>query len=105
MIRVKLVMADQSTSSIFHVFDAKMSYKMLLGWPWLDEHGITVSTLHQCLKYYRGEERKINSSVKLFTRAESYFADARFFKEDDTLKETMTATITCTSKGSMKNIV
>jgi len=105
MICVELVMDDLPTSSIFHVIDAKTSYKLLLGRPWLHEHGIVASTLHQCLKYYRGGERKINGSVKLFTRAGSHFADARFFEEDDTLKETMSGTIIPTGRGCMKNII
>ena len=105
MICVKLVMGDLSTSSIFHVIDTKRSYKMLLGRPWLYEHGIVASTLHQCLKYYWGGERKINGSVKPFTRVESYFADARLFEKDNTPKETMPATITSTSRGSMKNVI
>jgi len=41
------------------------------------------------LKNYYGGEKKINSSVKLFTKAESHFTDARFFEDDDTPKETM----------------
>jgi len=57
------------------------------------------------LKYYQGGERQINGSVKPFTRVESHFADARFFEEDDTTKETMPATIASTGKGSMKNII
>ena len=105
MVRVKLVVGELSTSSIFHVIEAKTSYKLLLGWPWINEHGIVSSTLHQCLKYYRRGERKINSSVKPFTRAESHFADARLFEEDNTPKETMPATITSTGRGSIKNII
>ena len=70
MIRLELMMGDLSTSSIFHVIDTKTSYKLLLGRPWLHEHGIVASTLHQCLKYYRGGERKINGDVRAFTRAE-----------------------------------
>jgi len=59
MIRVKLVMVGLSTSSIFHVIDAKTSYKLLFGQPWLHEHGIVVFTLIQCLKYLRrGKEDK-----------------------------------------------
>jgi len=88
MIRVKLVMGNLSTSSIFHVI-AKTSYKLLLGRPWLHEHGIVTFTLHQCLKCHRGGERKINDSVKPFTRAGSHFANARFFEVEVTLKETM----------------
>jgi len=37
MILVKLVMGDLSAPSIFHVVDAKNSYKLLLGKPWLHE--------------------------------------------------------------------
>jgi len=105
MIRVKLVTGDLSTSSIFHVINAKMSYKLLCGRPWHHEHGIVPPTLHQCLKYYRGGERKINGNVKPFTRAKSHFADARLFKEDDTPKEAMPATITATGRGRIKNII
>jgi len=105
MIRVKLVMGNLSTSSIFHVIDAKTSYKLLLGLSWLHGHGIVASTLNQCLKYYRGRERMINGSVKPFTRAESHFTDARFFEEDDTPKETMPTAITSTWKGTMKNVI
>ena len=105
IIRVKLVMGDLLTSSIFYVIDSKTSYKSLLGRPWLHEHRIVASTLHQYLKYYRGGKRKINGSVKPFTRAESQFAVARFFEENDTPKETLPATITSTGRGSMKNII
>jgi len=89
MISLEQMMGDLSTSSIFHVVDSKTSYKLLLGRPWLHEHGIVASTLHQCLKYYREGERKINGDVRPFTRAESYFVDAKFFEEDSTPKEMM----------------
>ena len=104
MIRVKLVIGDLSTSSIFYII-SKTCYKLLLGWPWFYEHGIVTSTLHQCLKSYRGGERKINGNVKLFTKAESHFADTRFFEEDDAPKETTLSTITSTGRGSVKNII
>ena len=81
MIHVKLIMEDLSTSSIFHVIKARTSYKVLLGRSWLYEHGIVASTLHQCLKYYRGRERNISDNVKPFMKAESHFVDTRFFKE------------------------
>jgi len=45
------------------------------------------------------------ADVKPFTRAESHFADARFFEEDDTPRETMPASITSTGKVTMKNII
>jgi len=35
----------------------------------------------------------------------SHFADARFFKEDDALKETIPSTITYMGKGDRKNVL
>jgi len=87
------------TSSIFHVIDARTSYRLLLGRPWLHEHGVVASTLHQCLKYYCDGEKKINGDVKPFTKVESHFADARFFEEGVAPKETMSSTIFSTGKG------
>ena len=57
------------------------------------------------LKYYQGEERKINGNVKPFTKGESHFAYVRFFEEDDASKETMSSTITSMGKGGIKNIL
>ncbi|XP_074293322.1 uncharacterized protein LOC141620315 [Silene latifolia] len=81
MIRVELAMGDMSSTTLFNAIDAKTSYKLLLGRPWLHENGVVASTLHQCLKYYRDGERKINGDVKPFSTMESYFADARFYEE------------------------
>jgi len=47
----------------------------------------------------------INNNVKPFTKAESYFAYARFFYEDYAHKETMPSTITSMGKGTMKNVL
>jgi len=69
MIRIELIIGDLTTSFIFHVIDAKTSYKLLFGRPRLREHGIAASTLHQYLKYYRDREKKINGDVKPFTKA------------------------------------
>jgi len=102
MIRLELTMGDLSTSSIFHMIDFKTSYKLLLGRPWLREHGIVASTLYQCLKYYRGGERKISGAVKPFTKAESHFADSKFFEEDFTPKAMMIPIISSTGKGNPK---
>jgi len=95
-------MGDLLTSLIFHMIDSKTSYKLLLGHLWFHEHGIVASTLHQCLNYYHGGQRKINGDVKLFTKAESHFAGSKFFEEDFTAKEMMISTISSTGKGSSK---
>jgi len=55
-------------------------------------------TLHQRLKYYRDREKKINRDVKPFTKAESYFADMRFFEEEAILKDAMPDVISSTGK-------
>jgi len=96
------MMGDLSTSSIVHLIDSKISYKLLLRRLWLHEHGIVASTLHQCLKYYHGGKRKINGDVKSFTMTESHFADSKFFEEDFTPKEMMISTISSTGKGDSK---
>ena len=59
--------------------------------------------MHQCLKYYREGERKINADIKSFTVAESHLADRMFFEEDAALKESILATISSIANGSVKN--
>jgi hypothetical protein len=44
-------MEDMKFNAFFHVIDAKTTYNMLLGRPWIHENGIISSTLHQCFKY------------------------------------------------------
>jgi len=46
MILLELAMCNLSTTFIFHVIDSKTSYKLLLGRPWLHEHGVVALTLH-----------------------------------------------------------
>jgi len=103
MIRLELAIGNLSTTSISHVIDSRTSYKLFLGRPWLYEHGVVASTLHQCLNHYRDGEKKVNGDTKPFAKAESYFADARFFDDDAPLKEAMPATISSTGKRSEKD--
>ncbi|KAK4389711.1 hypothetical protein Sango_2308100 [Sesamum angolense] len=58
IIRMQLTMEDMVLSALFHVIDAKTSYNMLLGHPWLYENAVVPSTWHQCFKYCRNGERK-----------------------------------------------
>jgi hypothetical protein len=44
-------MEDMKFNALFHVIDAKTTYNMLLGWPWIHENGIIFSMLHQIFKY------------------------------------------------------
>jgi len=98
MIHLEITMEDLLTSSIFHVIDSKTSYKFLLGCQWLHEYGIMASTLHQCLKYYHGGDKKINGDVKPFTKAELHFA-TKFFEDGTVSKETTPSMIFSTSRG------
>ena len=103
MIRLELTIGDLTTSPIFHVIESKTSYNLMLRRPWLHEHEVAVSTLHQCRKHYRDGENKINGDIKRFTMSKSHFIDAKLFKEDAALKETTLAVISSTRTGSVKN--
>ncbi|KAL0333076.1 UNVERIFIED_CONTAM: Transposon Tf2-12 polyprotein [Sesamum calycinum] len=83
IIRMQLTMEDMVSSALFHVIDAKTSYNMLLGRPWLHENAVVPSTWHQCFKYCRnGIVKKVLGDNKPFTEAESHFADAKCYIED-----------------------
>ncbi|TMX05059.1 hypothetical protein EJD97_002722 [Solanum chilense] len=60
--------------------EAKTSYNLFLGRPWVHENGVVPSTLHQCMKYMKdGEVMKINANINPFTEKDSYFADAKIY--------------------------
>ncbi|KAL0396391.1 UNVERIFIED_CONTAM: hypothetical protein Scaly_0087500 [Sesamum calycinum] len=59
IIRMQLTMEDMVSSALFHVIDAKTSYNMLLGRPWLHENAVVPSTWHQCFKYCRNGKGNI----------------------------------------------
>ncbi|XP_070005785.1 uncharacterized protein [Nicotiana sylvestris] len=103
-IRLEITIEDMQSSAWLHVVDAKTSYNVLLGRPWIHENKVVPSTYHQCLKYYESEvERKIVADDESFTEAESHFADAKFYlknrivkkiKVDDGMKRNNDETIT-----------
>ncbi|XP_074297818.1 uncharacterized protein LOC141628598 [Silene latifolia] len=99
MIRVNLTMGELSSDTLFYVMDGKTSFKLLLGQSWKHENGVVTSTLHQCLNYYRGGERKIDGDAKPFSKVDSFFADAKFFEENGTSGGFMPTTISSTGKG------
>ncbi|WMV44699.1 hypothetical protein MTR67_038084 [Solanum verrucosum] len=79
-IRVGLSIGDVKSNTLIHVIDAKTSYNVLLGRPWVHENGVVSSTLHQCMKYMKdGEIVKIDADINPFTETELYFADAKFY--------------------------
>ncbi|KAH0746110.1 hypothetical protein KY285_007767 [Solanum tuberosum] len=68
------------SNTLIHVIDAKTSYNLLLGRPWIHENGVVTSTLHQFMEYMKdGVVVKIDANINPFTETESYFADAKFY--------------------------
>ncbi|XP_070032309.1 uncharacterized protein [Nicotiana tomentosiformis] len=87
-IRLGITIVVMQSSAWLHVIDAKTSYNVLLGRPWIEKNNVVPSTYHQCLKYYEGEvEKKIVVDDEPFTEAESHFADAKFYLKNRIVKE------------------
>ncbi|KAM2695359.1 hypothetical protein EV1_039864 [Malus domestica] len=82
-----MTIGELKSSTIFHVINARTSYGLLLGRPWIYANGVVPSTLHQCLKFYREGVKVIYGDTKPFTEAESYFADAKFYMDEDMVSE------------------
>ncbi|KAL0420666.1 UNVERIFIED_CONTAM: hypothetical protein Slati_3089500 [Sesamum latifolium] len=60
-----LTVGELKASTLFHVIDARTSYNLLLGRPWLHENGVVPSTLHQCFKYIKnGEIVKVDADIE-----------------------------------------
>ncbi|KAG9446452.1 hypothetical protein H6P81_012580 [Aristolochia fimbriata] len=82
-IKLELLIGDMTSHVLFHVIDARTSYNVLLGRPWLHSNRVIPSTLHQCFKYYQdGEEKTVFADECPFTEAEASFADAKYYSEE-----------------------
>ena len=53
-IKLQINMGDLRSSAWMHVIDAKTSYNILLGRPWVHENRVVSSSYYQCLKYLEG---------------------------------------------------
>ena len=83
VISLDLLMDDMMSTALFHVIDAKTSYNMLLGRPWLHENGVVPSTWHQCFKYcLEGVVKRVCGDDKPFTDVEAHFADAKYYLQN-----------------------
>ncbi|KAM1993267.1 hypothetical protein ACFX16_009626 [Malus domestica] len=102
MIRVEMTIGELKTSTIFHVINVRTSYNLLLGRPWIYVNGVVPSTHHQCLKFYRKGVKVIYGDTKPFTEAESYFADAKFYMNEDMMPEALTKEIKSMGKATPK---
>ncbi|KAM1325671.1 hypothetical protein ACFX2H_046348 [Malus domestica] len=102
MIRVEMTIGELKSSMIFHVIDARTSYGLLLGRPWIHANGIVPSTLHQCLKFYREGVKVIYGDTKPFIKAKSHFANAKFYMDEDMVLEALPKEIKSTGKATPK---
>ncbi|KAM1222052.1 hypothetical protein ACFX2J_009630 [Malus domestica] len=84
MIRVEMTIGELKSSTIFHVIDARTSYGLLLGRPWIHANGV------------------IYCDTKPFTEAESHFADAKFYMDEDMVPEALPKEIKSTGKATPK---
>jgi len=72
------------TEAMFYIIDADILYKALLGRPWLHEHRMVASTLHQCIKYVKdGKQRRINGDIRPFGVHEVKYEEARYFNSPE----------------------
>ncbi|KAA0042128.1 ty3-gypsy retrotransposon protein [Cucumis melo var. makuwa] len=101
-VRLEIVIGDLQASTIFHVIDSRTAYKMLLGRPWIHENGIVTSTLHQCFKFYKQGIKKVDADSRPFTKAESHFADAKFYTKSKDVSEIISTEVPMT-KATFKN--
>ncbi|XP_070039298.1 uncharacterized protein [Nicotiana tomentosiformis] len=93
-IRLGITIEDMQSSAWLHVIDAKTSYNVLIGRPWIHKNKVVPSTYHEYLKYYKGEvEKKIVTDDELFTEAESHFADIKFYLKNRIVKELKTGIV------------
>ena len=91
-VRLELFIDDMESNALFHVIDAKTTYNMLLGRPWIHQNGVVSSTLHQCFKYYRnGKVKTVVIDTKPFTMAEAHYADAKFYLKDAPIEDAQSA--------------
>ncbi|XP_059288127.1 uncharacterized protein LOC132041429 [Lycium ferocissimum] len=98
-IKVDITIKDLPSSVWMHVIDAKTSYNMLLGKPWIHENKVVPSSYYQCLKYLEGSvKKKIVVDDKLFTEAESHFVDAKFYLKNYIMREVKVDDIATTDR-------
>ncbi|XP_059281291.1 uncharacterized protein LOC132034986 [Lycium ferocissimum] len=87
-VKLEINMGGMCSNAWMHVIDAKTSYNILLGRPWIHENKVVPSTYHQCFKYLEdGVQKKIVADDEPFAETEAHFADAKFYLKNRVLKE------------------
>ncbi|MQL71032.1 hypothetical protein Taro_003351 [Colocasia esculenta] len=62
VIALKVGLGPSITEIDFHILDMDPSFRMILGRPFIQAHGVVTSTIHQCLKFpYKGRVVKVSS--------------------------------------------
>ena len=89
IIHLELIIGELTSNVLFHIIDAKTTYNMLLGRPWIHGNGIVSSTLHHCFKYFQSGIKEVNADLKPFAETKAHFADAKFYVEDDIPNEVL----------------
>ncbi|KAM1673325.1 hypothetical protein ACFXTN_038121 [Malus domestica] len=102
MIRVELTIGELKSSTLFHVIDARTSYSLLLGRPWIHENRVVSSTFHQCVKLYQKGVKVIQGDTKPFIEAESHFIDAKLYMDEDMVPEALPKEIKSIGKVAFK---
>ncbi|XP_075107124.1 uncharacterized protein LOC142180098 [Nicotiana tabacum] len=83
-IKLEINMGDMHSSTWIHVIDAKTSYNILLGRPWIHENKVIVA------------------DDKPFTEDDSYFADAKFYLKNYVSKEDKVDDVMLTKSAAKK---
>ncbi|KAH0650708.1 hypothetical protein KY284_030620 [Solanum tuberosum] len=87
IVKIDLTIGELQSNVWLHVIDAKTSYNILLGRPWVHENKVIPSTYHQCLKYYEnGVAKRIFADDNPFTEVEAHFADTKFYLKKYSIK-------------------
>ncbi|KAH0685749.1 hypothetical protein KY285_019065 [Solanum tuberosum] len=86
-VKIDLTIGELRSSVWLHVIDAKTSYNIFLGRPWVHENKVIPSTYHQFLKYYEdGVAKRIIADDNPFIEAEAHFVDAKFYLKKYSIK-------------------
>jgi hypothetical protein len=82
-IRLKCQIGDLRSEVTCYVIDANTSYNLLLGRPWIHDHFLIPSTLHQVIKYAdeAGEIKTLIAEKQPFKGVENYFTDSIHYQD------------------------
>ncbi|XP_028068873.1 uncharacterized protein LOC114271452 [Camellia sinensis] len=101
MTRMNLTIRELTASTLFPVINARTSYNLLLGRPWVHGNGIVMLTLHQCFKFDQGGIKTVLADDKPFTETESHFADAKFYLDSNGIPKVIPVEIPSVRKEKM----